>query len=354
LSVRVPFTPFLSNFHLRRSKTGEIGSRRCEHGMSRVRVLIAPRSDSSLEQHRQGEHQMSDPIVCTPKSLPREKWVDAARKAVEINPANQPPTAIVARGLGGPGSQLERIAVMIAKRWHTAGVRLTVGFLDNPPADLRARIIAHMNAWAKTANVQFTETKTNPQVRIARASSPPEVAGYWSYLGTDILSIPANEPTMNLEAFTMNTLDSEFHRVVRHETGHTLGFPHEHMRRELVDGIDPARAIAFFGATQGWTPEEVRRRFSPPWRTRPCSERPMPTRIPSCVIRFPAISPRTTNPLLEASTLTPSTTRSRNRSIRRTCSSELLKKGHIIPRRKRRGNCSWQSAVTASSPSLPR
>ncbi|HKN58761.1 MAG TPA: hypothetical protein VJV97_07895, partial [Gemmatimonadaceae bacterium] len=141
---------------------------------------------------------MSDPIVCTPKSLPREKWVDAARKAVEINPANQPPSALVARGLGGPGSQLERIAVMIAKRWHTAGVRLTVGFLDNPPADLRARIIAHMNAWAKTANVQFTETKTDPQVRIARASSPPEVAGYWSYLGTDILSIPANEPTMNL------------------------------------------------------------------------------------------------------------------------------------------------------------
>jgi hypothetical protein len=207
---------------------------------------------------------MSDPIVCTPKSLPREKWVDAARKAVEINPANQPPSAVVARGLGGPGSQLERIAVMIAKRWHTAGVRLTVGFLDNPPADLRARIIAHMNAWAKTANVQFTETKTDPQVRIARASSPPEVAGYWSYLGTDILSIPANEPTMNLEAFTMTTLDSEFHRVVRHETGHTLGFPHEHMRRELVAKIDPAKAIAFFGSTQGWTPEEVRQQVLTP------------------------------------------------------------------------------------------
>jgi len=83
--------------------------------------------------------------------LPRAKWVEAARKAVEVNPANQPPSAIVARGLGGPGSQLERIAVMIAKRWPAGGVRLTVGFLDNPPADLRARILLHMNAWAKTA-----------------------------------------------------------------------------------------------------------------------------------------------------------------------------------------------------------
>ena len=56
------------------------------------------------------------------------------------------------------------------------------------------------------------------------------MAGYWSYEGTDILSIAANEPTMNLEAFTMKTEASEFFRVVRHETGHTLGFPHEHMR----------------------------------------------------------------------------------------------------------------------------
>src|SRR5205823_8542296 len=201
---------------------------------------------------------MSDPIVCTPKALPRDKWVEAARKAVEINPASQLPSGVVARGLGGPGSQLERIAVMIAKRWHTAGVRLTVGFLDNPPADLRARIIAHMNAWAETANVQFTETKTDAQVRIARASSPPEVSGYWSYLGTDILTVPASEPTMNLEALTLNTLDSEFHRVVRHETGHTLGFPHEHMRRALVAKIDPEKAIAFFRATQGWSPTETK------------------------------------------------------------------------------------------------
>src|SRR2546423_7811979 len=92
-----------------------------------------------------------------------------------------------------------RIAVLIGKRWHTAGVRLTVGFLDNPPADLRARIILHMNAWAKTANVQFTETKSDPQVRIARLDSPDAVAGYWSYLGTDILSIAKGKPTMNLE-----------------------------------------------------------------------------------------------------------------------------------------------------------
>jgi hypothetical protein len=60
-----------------------------------------------------------------------------------------------------------------------------------------------------------------------------------------------------LEAFTMQTPESEFHRVVRHETGHTMGFPHEHMRKELVALIDPQKAIAFFGQTQGWSADEV-------------------------------------------------------------------------------------------------
>jgi astacin (peptidase family M12A) len=199
---------------------------------------------------------MATTLVCTPRSLPRDRWIAAAQRAVAINPANHPHPALIAQALG-PNPPQERIAVMIGRRWHTDGVKLTVGFLDSPPADLRKRILLHMNAWAKSANVQFTESHVNPKVRIARADSPPDMAGYWSYLGTEILEIPAGEPTMNLEAFTMHTPESEFHRVVRHETGHTLGFPHEHMRLELVQKIDRDKAIAFFGQTQGWSPAEV-------------------------------------------------------------------------------------------------
>ena len=94
---------------------------------------------------------------------------------------------------------------------------------------------------------KFTETTVNPQVRISLQGS-----GYWSYLGTDILHIPANQPTMNLQGFSMSTAESEYHRVVRHETGHTLGFPHEHLRAEIVNRIDPAKAKAYFLANDGW------------------------------------------------------------------------------------------------------
>jgi hypothetical protein len=180
--------------------------------------------------------------------------------ATEINPVNHPPVERLVRIVPGFAARPEHIAVLTTKYWHSGGVKLTVGFLDNAPADLRGRILAHMNAWDKSANVQFLETKADPHVRIARMPRD----GYWSYLGTDILSVPAGKPTMNLEAFTMSTPESEFHRVVRHETGHTMGFPHEHMRRELVNKIDPKKAIAFFGDTQGWSPEEVRQQVLTP------------------------------------------------------------------------------------------
>jgi hypothetical protein len=150
----------------------------------------------------------------------------------------------------------EHIALVTAKYWGIQGVRLTVSFLDNPPADLRKRILLHMNAWAQTANVKFVETASQGQVRIAREGG--QNGGYWSYVGTDILHVKPNEQTMNLEAFSMSIKESEYHRVVRHETGHTLGFPHEHMRQALVDKIDPQKAIAYFEATQGWSEAEVR------------------------------------------------------------------------------------------------
>jgi hypothetical protein len=175
---------------------------------------------------------------------------------VNINPLNHAPVERLHGVMRGFTLTPERIAVVTTKYWGVQGVRLTVSFLDNPPSDLRKRIVQHMNAWSKTGNVTFVETKGSAQVRIAREGG--ENGGYWSYIGTDILHIPKQQQTMNLEAFTMNTRESEFHRVVRHETGHTLGFPHEHMRKALVDKLDVQKTIAYFEETQGWSEDEVR------------------------------------------------------------------------------------------------
>jgi hypothetical protein len=200
--------------------------------------------------------------ACMPKRLHPSQWIQAAQKAVQINPLNYAPVHHLSWVIPGFIAQPEHIAVLATKYWGAQGVRLTVGFLDNPVAALRSRILQHMNVWNATANVLFVETSGQAQVRIARQDGPN--GGYWSFLGTDILSIEEDQPTMNLEAFTMETPESEFHRVVRHETGHTIGFPHQHMRQEFVDKIDPEKAIKFFGETQGWSPEEVRQQVLTP------------------------------------------------------------------------------------------
>lgn len=196
-------------------------------------------------------HAADEPCTCTIKSLPTDQWAEAARDAIAINPFNAPPQR--AMELAHEKDLFEDfLAVVTTKYWGRRGVRLTVGFLDGGPADLRARILLQMNAWGRFSNVSFVEDNAAPQVRITRGPG-----GYWSNLGTDILRVPAGTPTMNLQGFTMNISESEFVRVVRHETGHTLGFPHEHKRPELVSRIDSEKAIVYFMSTQNWTREQV-------------------------------------------------------------------------------------------------
>jgi hypothetical protein len=189
-------------------------------------------------------------IGCRVKELPEEHRIEAANVAIRHNPVNAPPPGVSALAAPGESFGPAELALMTSKYWGAGGVHLSVSFLDSPPADLRKRILGHMNAWGRWCNVVFSPTAGEGQVRIARQGG--DEGGYWSYVGTDVLSIGAGQPTMNLEAFTMNTPESEFHRVVRHETGHTLGFPHEHLRQTVINRIDKAKAIAYFKQSNGW------------------------------------------------------------------------------------------------------
>lgn len=206
---------------------------------------FATESDDNPEECQDGEldgDSTDEKLVCTPKVMPKNLMLKAAKHAVSINPFNEPEIALM--NLAIPDLEVTplAIAVVTTKYWGPSPRTLTVSFMESTPADLRRRILGHMNAWSRTGCIRFAETAGTGQVRISRGSG-----GYYSYLGTDVLLIPRNRQTMNLQGFTMNTPDSEFYRVVRHETGHTLGCPHEHMRRALVARIDPQKAYAYFG-----------------------------------------------------------------------------------------------------------
>ncbi|NMO89522.1 M12 family metallopeptidase [Actinomycetospora sp. TBRC 11914] len=195
-------------------------------------------------------HRPEEPLTCTPRALPDRLLVAAAQTAARVNPMNSPVVSGSASAVGASTDAVEplRIAVMTSKYWRPVPRTLTVSFLEAADADLRARILEHMNAWATRGCIRFAETAVDGEVRISR-----EGDGFWSFLGTDILHVPAGRPTLNLEGFTMATPESEYKRVVRHEAGHTLGFPHEHMRRELIARIDREKAYLFFARTQGWS-----------------------------------------------------------------------------------------------------
>ena len=180
---------------------------------------------------------------CRIISLPERLQANAAELASSINPVNAP----LLQFASGLIEEPQRLTLLTAKYWGPAPRTLTVSFMESTPNDLATRILGHMNAWTRTVDIRFALTNNVGDVRISRGPG-----GYYSYLGTDIKLVPRNRQTMNLQNFTMSTSESEYKRVVRHETGHTLGFPHEHMRKALVNRIDPQKAYDYFRITYGW------------------------------------------------------------------------------------------------------
>lgn len=196
---------------------------------------------------------MKATLTCTEVFLPEEQLFEAATNAIGIFPANAPMGEI----------QPRRIAVLASKFWGARANDLTIGFLEQTSQQMRTMVLAFANMWGEFAKVKFRWTQTSPIIRISFGRG-----GYWSYLGTDCLSIPANKQTMNLEGFTTRSPVSEWHRVVKHECGHALGCPHEQQREQILALLDERKTIDYFGRTQGWSEQEVRQQILTPLEAR--------------------------------------------------------------------------------------
>jgi astacin (peptidase family M12A) len=147
-----------------------------------------------------------------------------------------------------------RAAVVRLKLWEN-GRTLRVKFLDGV-REVQGKVEAVAKEWEELVNLEldFVSSGAAADVRISFA----EQGFSWSTVGTDALTVPQNEATMNYGWLEPSTSIREYQRVVRHEFGHALGMIHEHQNPAALGQIpwDKPKVYAYY-AQQGWTKEDV-------------------------------------------------------------------------------------------------
>jgi hypothetical protein len=152
---------------------------------------------------------------------------------------------ILPRDLNRPQPALEAI-IVIRKLWPN-GSTLRVRFMGGTQ-EQQALAQEQAGWWSEHANLKFEfNDAANAQVRIS--FDPAD--GAWSYVGTDCLSIPKNQATMNLGFQDGGTS--------AHEFGHAIGLGHEHQNPQ--GGIEWNEDVVIRdlgGPPNFWTREQTR------------------------------------------------------------------------------------------------
>lgn len=138
-----------------------------------------------------------------------------------------------------------------AKKWPT-GMTLRIRFLDGEPR-LQRLVRTVATEWTQYANLKFEFVRNgDAQLRVSFKQD-----GSWSYMGTDALSIPEDEPTINFGDLNASSDLVDIRRTVLHEFGHALGL--DAAQRSPISTIPWNKKAAYqhYGKL-GWDRETVR------------------------------------------------------------------------------------------------
>jgi hypothetical protein len=211
---------------------------------------MAKSSNKSSSSKRKTIH------MCCDRVLTGAEKVRAMQAAIKENKHNAPPPPAPQRkrfGASSMGAPL-KMALETGKKWAD-GKTLGVYFMDGSVTQ-KAKVKAQAVKWEQFANIKFNwaASKATAHIRISFVAD----SGSWSYIGTDCLGIPKNEPTMNFGWLRDNTDDTEFERVVVHEFGHALGAIHEHQNpRGGIQWNLPAVYAYFSGPPNNWSKADI-------------------------------------------------------------------------------------------------
>lgn len=180
--------------------------------------------------------------MCSDKLLPEDIIEDARKLAIKENPNNEPVNE---------NTEGMELTLLTGKKWANRRI-LQVRFLDGDTI-IQRKVEKFAHKWEEFANIRFVfGNDPNAEIRISFKES-----GSWSYLGTDCLSIPKDEPTMNYGWLRIDTPDQEYSRVVIHEFGHALGMIHEHQSPDVDIPWDKEKVYKYFKRTNEWNKETV-------------------------------------------------------------------------------------------------
>lgn len=178
---------------------------------------------------------------------------DALRRSGDELATAQRVDNVRVRSIAPAGRGFARAAVERLKLWEN-GRTLRVAFLDGQ-SSVQQKVAQLAAEWEQVANLELKfVTSGATEIRISFLDK-----GFsWSTVGTDALTVPRTEATMNYGWLEPNTPTREYERVVRHEFGHALGMIHEHQNPDAQGKIpwDKPKVYAYY-AQQGWSKADV-------------------------------------------------------------------------------------------------
>ncbi|KAF5984224.1 peptidase M12A astacin [Fusarium coicis] len=197
---------------------------------------------------------------CTQLVVPEELAEEAIRVALQENPENainSPAIPLAPAGGITPNQRLiqpiNRLGFFVNKTWKN-GRTIRVRFLPGASPYVQGKVKQYANVWSKYANIHFKFVDSAPEeIRISFVKGD----GSWSALGTDCLTRPKNNATMNFGWFDDETSDKEFSRTTIHEFGHALGCIHENCQPNADIQWNKPVVYEYYKRSDGWSPEQV-------------------------------------------------------------------------------------------------
>jgi tetratricopeptide (TPR) repeat protein len=142
----------------------------------------------------------------------------------------------------------------LKKKVWKPGTVLRVRFLEGDPA-VQKKVMEAALEWTKYANIQFKfGDDPDAEIRITFNTG----LGSWAYLGTDALTVPREQPTVNYGWLTPDSPATEYTGSVLHTFGRVLALTNEHQSpNATIQWNLEAVYKTFTGPPNYWSKEQV-------------------------------------------------------------------------------------------------